>query len=462
MKANHVWNRAFVRRWLVGAALAFSVLSASAFNGDRYTDMEWNVTGAGSATATPRTPGGTPSYSAHPGGPVMKGTKKLPWPGKAEATNMAKWKMQATPRAMAKAVVNPIGMLAGFGITAVLGTLLDEACIRIAGGAMVAKEGAAWEECKMVTGMVRYYYTPAYDPATKATSREGSCLKKAATLNPSYVSVVVQLGPDSYMCKIYTDSGGYVNGWGIDYYDLPGSYQNGWQPVSPQIAEDKLTTAIEQKSAEDVGLGKTDDALTARALKDLTEAWKVELGTIVLEGPENYVGLPSTELNVLQSIPTGGTQSVTTTVATTTADKYTYTYDGDKVTAKKETTTTTTLTVGTDPAIVKTETKTEDAKDETDTQSECEKSPDTLGCAKLDTPEIPVPKSTKNVDYAPDDLGFGSGSCPSPISGTAAGRTYTISYQPMCDLATNILRPVLLAMAALMSYFMVVGGVKGD
>jgi hypothetical protein len=242
-------------------------------------------------------------------------------------------------------------------------------------------------------------------------------------------------------------------------YVANGSYT----PISPQVAEDKLTTAIEQKSAEDVGLGKTDDALTARALKDLTEAWKVELATPVLEGPETYTTVPIvTNLNILQAIPTGTTTTTVTVAKTTTStDVYTYIFEGDKVTAKKETTTTTSTSTDGAAAVVEETTTEEDATNE-DSKSECEKSPDTLGCAKLDTPDTPVPKSTKNVDYAPDNLGFGSGACPSPISASAAGRTYTISYQPMCDLATNVLRPVLLAMAALMAYFMVVGGVRGD
>jgi hypothetical protein len=169
MKANHVWNRGSVRRWLVGAALGFSVLSASAFNGDRYTDIEWNVTGSGSATATPRTTGGTPTFSGHPGGPVMKGNKKLPWPGKAEATNMAKWKMQASPRNMAKSIINPIGSMAGFGLTVTLGLLLDQACVRLAGGTMVAKEGAAWEECVMgeQTIYATLYYYNTYNGQLK-------------------------------------------------------------------------------------------------------------------------------------------------------------------------------------------------------------------------------------------------------------------------------------------------------
>jgi hypothetical protein len=78
----------------------------------------------------------------------------------------------------------------------------------------------------------------------------------------------------------------------------------------------------------------------------------------------------------------------------------------------------------------------------------------------FDVPGVEVPKSTANVTYSVDDLGFGSGTCPSPIPLTVGGHSYSISYQPACDVATTYLKPALLAIASIMAYLICAGGIK--
>lgn len=99
---------------------------------------------------------------------------------------------------------------------------------------------------------------------------------------------------------------------------------------------------------------------------------------------------------------------------------------------------------------------------ETDTPSptQCDKYPNTLGCARLD----PVPDEslgTENRDVSliqPVDLG-GAGTCPAPLTATVAGMTIEWSFDALCQYA-NALRPLVLALAWLSAGTIFIGGVR--
>lgn len=473
MKArNHGYANPF-RWWLGVLALACVSLSAHAYNGDRYTDIGWSANG-GSATAVP-TQGSLPvshTFGSASGGATMGGSKQLPWPGKAQATNMAKWKMMATPAAMAKSIVNPVGMLGGFAATLAISTLLDTACVRLFGGSMILKEGAQWETCHMGTtnnyAVAKWYNTYNFQLASNPADTCGSY-------------TLQMTGTYSFAC---TSGGTGVTG-GREVWNCPG--QTGAQsatmsdsnattppicgtttgPDGTYVAADSaavestVTAALTAQVASDfAACPEGCSRPSQKILDDLTQAWKVELASPYLTGPYTYVEPPV--VTVTTSVSGSGTDTHTTTTTVTANTTHTFGYVGDTV--KDTTSTKTTTSVSTDggPAV---ETSSESQTTAVDpnsnpAQSECDKSPDTLGCSKLDVPTVDVPKSSKSVTFAPDDLGFGAGSCPSPITVSAGGRSFTISYQAECDLATNIIKPLVLAMAALMAYFIAVGGIK--
>ena len=114
----------------------------------------------------------------------------------------------------------------------------------------------------------------------------------------------------------------------------------------------------------------------------------------------------------------------------------------------RTTSTTTTTTSNSGPA---------DAKK--DDRPECEKSPDTLGCAKLDTPDGNIPKVDKNVSYSAESI-FGSGSCPadrSVLQGLT-GRPIVLSYAQTCDSLARYVQPLIIAIALYMAYLIILPG----
>lgn len=93
----------------------------------------------------------------------------------------------------------------------------------------------------------------------------------------------------------------------------------------------------------------------------------------------------------------------------------------------------------------------------------CETNPDSIACQKfeLDTPTGDIPKQTKTIEYQSADLGFGGGSCPSPLTQTlASGKTITLFDWPKaCDYVVTYVKPIFISLAtfaALMIIF--VGG----
>ena len=94
-----------------------------------------------------------------------------------------------------------------------------------------------------------------------------------------------------------------------------------------------------------------------------------------------------------------------------------------------------------------------------DDRPECEKSPDTLGCSKLDTPDGTIPKSDKNVSYAAEVM-FGSGSCPADrsVNQLLTGRSIVLSYAQTCDSLARYVQPLIIAIALFMAYLIILPG----
>jgi len=86
----------------------------------------------------------------------------------------------------------------------------------------------------------------------------------------------------------------------------------------------------------------------------------------------------------------------------------------------------------------------------------CDKYPDILACQKpeLDTPEDDIPKSDKNISFTPESL-FGGGSCPANPGWSDALGNHELDLQPVCDITSSVVRPLVLAMAALAALFII-------
>lgn len=112
--------------------------------------------------------------------------------------------------------------------------------------------------------------------------------------------------------------------------------------------------------------------------------------------------------------------------------------------------------------IKKTTTTTSDAppsEAKKDDRPECEKSPDTLGCIKMDTPEADIPRVNKDVSYVAESL-FGSAACPQSrvISQSLTGHPIYLHFTPTCDALATYLKPMVIAIALFMAYLIILPG----
>lgn len=94
-----------------------------------------------------------------------------------------------------------------------------------------------------------------------------------------------------------------------------------------------------------------------------------------------------------------------------------------------------------------------------DNRTDCDKYPDSIGCAKFGTPDSgQVTKNSKSINFEPVDLA--GGSCPADREFVAFGTSYAISWEPICDATVNYVRPVVLLIFGGMAAFVFIGGLK--
>lgn len=148
---------------------------------------------------------------------------------------------------------------------------------------------------------------------------------------------------------------------------------------------------------------------------------------------------------------TGPTDPGTQTTTTTTTAKNTYTpapfssSSGPSMTTTQQTQTVTNITNNiTNITTTENTTITEsDDSPEKEQKEFCEQNPDSLVCAELDTPEAEIPRDTVNITFAPENLGFGAGTCPADKQ---IG-PYTFSYAATCDILASYVKPLVIALA---------------
>ena len=94
----------------------------------------------------------------------------------------------------------------------------------------------------------------------------------------------------------------------------------------------------------------------------------------------------------------------------------------------------------------------------------CQDYPDTVGCSTYGTPEA-LGANPVNIT----DSGFAgitpvefvsTSSCPANLNIFVLGRSYSISYAPLCQVLNDVVKPILLVIAAATTAFIFVGGFK--
>lgn len=89
-------------------------------------------------------------------------------------------------------------------------------------------------------------------------------------------------------------------------------------------------------------------------------------------------------------------------------------------------------------------------------KDDCEGSNDAR-CADLDTPQTEVPKSTKNLTYAPEELGLGAGACPAPILLNTSRGNWSLDLTPYCNATATYVRPMVILVAMFLAYLIMTG-----
>lgn len=164
-------------------------------------------------------------------------------------------------------------------------------------------------------------------------------------------------------------------------------------------------------------------------------------------GPSTLPGTSTTTQTTVrdaQGNPTGVTNVTTNTT-------YNFNYGPNTVTTTVITTTTTTNPDGT------TETTTDEKEDEEEPRDPCEDTPDLITCGKLDNPDTEVPKTTKALTYAPEELGLGAGACPAAIPLNTSRGNWSLDLTPYCNATATYVRPMVILVAMFLAYLIMTG-----
>lgn len=388
-----------------------------------------------------------------------------------------------TPGAFAKAMMK--GGALGFAAQSAIGTLINEACVRLAGGSMQLAEGGQWEECKF-TEQTKWEYSTRTASSTNLTgagstgwqtSAQTACnmwLDTADNNLPAGVSrymttetekpigtVLPAVPGGDFRCKLTTSySSPHPNAGQPpvhDYADVAirtngtTQVQDGYQPASESAAEARLTAALNAWVQRDFLYGFSP---SNHGLDDLGN--ELFAGGRSVESTTSSVDPTSqTSITGTPKVTTSVTNNVTTTTTTTTTNNYGHTYNSptNTITITHTTTTSTTTNNGSGTETTTTETEEKPPEDP------CAKFPDRVGCKNLGTPEAgTIPTDSKTVSYTAEDLGLGSGSCPPPVSFSTVAGTHYISYQGACDFVETYMKPVALLIGALMALFILMPG----
>ncbi len=171
-----------------------------------------------------------------------------------------------------------------------------------------------------------------------------------------------------------------------------------------------------------------------------------------IPAPSSLTGPATSPGVVTTSVTNVGGDTITTTQTTTNN----HNYAGNTVTNVITTVTTTHNATTNVTTTDKTETKEPEKPD----VSECEKNPNSLGCAEADTPDGEIPRAQETITFESEDS-FGSGSCPSDITATIVtgglGSRKVWDWSALCGYALPV-RGLVLLLATFAAFLIVVPG----
>jgi Neisseria meningitidis TspB protein len=210
-----------------------------------------------------------------------------------------------------------------------------------------------------------------------------------------------------------------------------------YRSASPKPATYAAKTILDLQNAIASSSGWPSTSKIADAVsqaQDLT-GQSVTTNTPTVTGPATSTGPTTTTTNA------DGTKLVSTPT-------YNHTYNGNTI---NTTVTTTNNTYNTSNQITSTTSVSTAAPP--NPQTDCDTHPNSVGCVDIGSiPASDILKKSSNAVSVTAQAFAAGGACPSPLSFAVVGRSYAISYQPLCDRMA-LLRTLFLALAGVVAAF---------
>lgn len=262
------------------------------------------------------------------------------------------------------------------------------------------------------------------------------------TINGNFISTNVYVG--------YWNSGTCPQGYGFDQATascLPTTPQASYSPASP---------ADVKQAADDVTIANIQPMINAIA-QDGTTVPIPDASPTSTSG-SSVSGAPKTK----SSTRTNPDGSTTTENETTTPS---YSPQGDGTTGgpikviTNNTTNTTTNTCTASGSCSTTNNTTNSTPETPDAKTDCDKYPDSIGCASFGTPaDSEIPSSTQSTSLSWTALSVPS-ICPPDMAVTYMGHAFSLSFKYLCQFAQYI-KAMVIVSALIAAYFICFGARK--
>jgi hypothetical protein len=469
----------YLRAFALALSLGLLQVAAHAVTWNGATDFVWSA-GTGNITAFPGAGVGnvwaTGTRAPTAVGPQWtSASKALPF----NPSPTANFKAQFTGANIIKSLLNPINLIPLVAAPA-LQALMNEACVRVAGGMPSIAPGGQWEECKFGSTTITYYQAGSNVSGSSQfsgyfASKDEAMSTLVGVLDPksttwsdctfglSYAVVDATVG------KFSQSGGGCTNSIGIHggaytafYYasfTTQQQYPNiGWQSATNTKAAANLQSKADAWTQADFLYGY--DAQAHHNLGEVTDTLMntgngvdINPSSVSGSGQTQIVGQPTTTTTTNPD----GSRSTSTS---TTTNNYNY---GNPSTDNRvivtQTTTNNQNTVNTTTNNTTSTSSTSTTTTQDPAQDPCKGSPDTVGCTKLGSPASgdTITHDTKNISIT--SASFAGGSCPGPISFSAFGRSYAFTYSEMCN-RLQTLGTLFLALSALLAAWIFADGFR--
>jgi hypothetical protein len=297
------------------------------------------------------------------------------------------------------------------------------------------------------TSNCTFFTTRTYDsasphPRTASATKVAACDKTVAEMkgrNSGLPAEVVSYATCDY--RLWSQSMGvwyYSYNWGYGTVSVAPVVGPSGTPSSVQA----LTDAVAAKASW------PPESAIARVVRDA-----VKSGESVAVDPVSVTG-PA-------SVPAARTVTNNGTSTTTSQTTNNYNYAGSTVTVTNVTTSSTVNnTSGATEAHTTTTTEPVVEPEPEETPDPCIDNPTRAGCAEIGTAPAPEVMSKASQAVSVTAAAFASSNgCPPPISMVALGRTYALSYQPICDRLVYV-KVLFLAMAGVGAAFILSNSFK--